>query len=338
MKRHRYNLIMAMIITTILTFSCGEQGDGDNNQPEFVGKIDLSMYGRVEDVFVFGDYAYIAGKEGGLIIVDITSPDNPVYKSKFTTDAPLWRVFIKDNYLYGACSSGGLVIIDVSDPDNITKVGEDKTGGSWAYGVYINGKYAYWTGASANAGKGVFCITDVTDPTTPFNVSCLELGDAWGYGIYVSDNIAYIGDRAGKLYMYDITNPNLPVLLGMFDDSGEGSCMFNIKVENKIAHICNNLRGFIIVDVNNPSNTKFLGRYDINYGFYDLILDGQLSYTSCSWGGLLIIDISEKNNMKETRNPYNPEYVCIHGIDKNENYIYLADSGTDSLIILDISK
>lgn len=338
MRNYIYYILIAVITMTILITFCGEDGGGGNNPPEFVGKIDLSMYGRVEDTVVVNNYAYIAGKDGGLLIVDISDPQNPSYKNKIQTDAPLWRVFASGNYLYGACSSGGLEIFDISDIDNISKIGEDKTDGIWAYGIYINGNYAYWTGASANAENGVFCITDISDPTNPLNVCHIQIGDAWGFGIYVKDNIAYIGDRAGKLYIYDITTANLPILLSVFDDSGEGSCMFNVRVENNLAYICNNLKGFLIVDVSDPTKPSLIGRYDINYGFYDLIIDGQVCYSSCSWGGLLTIDISNNSNPKESRNAYNPENVCVHGIDKNENYLYLADSGTNSLIILDTSK
>jgi hypothetical protein len=338
MKSYLYYIIMAIIITTIFTTFCGNEGGGGNNPPEFVGKIDLSAYGRVEDVITAGNYAYIAGKEGGLIVVDISDKQSPLYKNKFTTDASLWNIAINGNYLYGACSSGGLEIFDISDVDNITKIGEDKTGGIWAYGVYIVGNFAYWTGASANAEKGVFCITDITDPLNPVNVCCIQMGDAWCFGIYVKDNIAYIGDRAGKLYIYDITTPHLPLLLSIFDDSGEGSGIYNLRVENNMAYICNNLKGLLVVDVNDPTKPSLLGRYDINYGFYDLTLDSKVCYASCSWGGLRTIDISNNSDLKETRNAYNPENVCIHGIDKKDNYLYLADSGTDLLIILDTSK
>ncbi|RLC42118.1 MAG: hypothetical protein DRH51_01490 [Candidatus Coatesbacteria bacterium] len=339
MKKLNKHIFFVLVFLSIYIVNCSEDANQPENPPQLVGSIDLSSYGRVEDVAVKGNYAYIAAKDGGLIVVDISDPENPTFKKKFTTPNPLWRIFISGNYLYGACSSGGLVIFDISDINSIRIIGDDRTNNSWAYGVYADSNLAFWVGASHNAEKGVLAITDISDPDNPLNISYIEVGVSWCYGVYASGSRVFVGDASGTLHIYDISDPTSPEKIATLADGGEGSCIFNLTVRDNKAYLCNNLKGLLVIDVENPEELKLLGRLDINYGFYDLVLNtNDICYSSASWGGLRTINISNPTNPTETRSAFCPEFTCIHGIDKYNNYVYIADSGTHSLMIVDISE
>jgi len=118
--------------------------------------IEIKTTGSVNNVYVSGDYAYIA--EGfSLMVIDVSDPTNPgtpVYE-----DTTGWArgVYVSGDYAYVADGDSGLAIIDISDPTNPgTPVYEDTTG--YACGVYVRGVYAYV--ADYSSGLVIINISD----------------------------------------------------------------------------------------------------------------------------------------------------------------------------------
>jgi hypothetical protein len=69
----------------------------------------------VGDVYVKGNYAYLALWGQGLYIVNISDPSNPVVESKLYESDWMWAVCGNDNFVYTVGCSVGLSILEVSD-------------------------------------------------------------------------------------------------------------------------------------------------------------------------------------------------------------------------------
>jgi len=95
------------------------------------------------DVFVQGDYAYVAANSI-LSIVDIRDPKKPVQISYCGTPDDALGVYISGSYAYVATCKSGLRIVDVSNPASPREVGYCDTPGE-AQSVYVSGSYAYVT-------------------------------------------------------------------------------------------------------------------------------------------------------------------------------------------------
>ncbi|KKK51598.1 hypothetical protein LCGC14_3113330, partial [marine sediment metagenome] len=122
------------------------------------------------NIYVSGDYAYVASSIYGLAVIDIsdpTHPGTPVYED---TTGEAFEVYVSGDYAYVADISSGLAVIDISDPTNPgTPVYEDTTGD--ARDVYVSGNYAYV--ADDISGLAVIDISDMEDSTIPFGNSFL---------------------------------------------------------------------------------------------------------------------------------------------------------------------
>jgi len=122
------------------------------------------------DVVAVGDFLYVAGGPTGFHIFDLTTADNPVWRSHIQLPGLTVSVFYFDNKVYatgkndfGATAYSALHIIDVSDsysPSILKTV--DMAGGS-AEDVFVQGTYAY----VANGSTGLK-VVNITDPASAY--------------------------------------------------------------------------------------------------------------------------------------------------------------------------
>lgn len=63
------------------------------------------------DVYISGSYAYVAG-EGGVRVIDVSSPSSPQEVGYYDTPAWVSRVYVSGPYVYAACNYCGLQIYE----------------------------------------------------------------------------------------------------------------------------------------------------------------------------------------------------------------------------------
>jgi hypothetical protein len=102
----------------------------------------LSWHGSASDVKVVGNYAYVALLYGGLAVLDVSHPANPVVVGGYDAGRDAYGVEVAGNYAYVAEWDAGLQVIDVSNPTNCVRVGGCSTVGP-AIRVAVVGNYAY---------------------------------------------------------------------------------------------------------------------------------------------------------------------------------------------------
>ncbi len=84
---------------------------------EIVGWCDTS--GEALDVVLNGNYAYIAVRQDGVQVIDISDPTNPTLLEDAGYNPSYgygYSVDVMDNYMFVAMGGGGLFIFDVTDP------------------------------------------------------------------------------------------------------------------------------------------------------------------------------------------------------------------------------
>jgi hypothetical protein len=186
----------------------------DPLRPQIVGQLTMPDWSM--GVAVAGNYAYVADSYGGLAVVDVTDPRQPLLVGGVAmlfatavavsgthayvtdtygiqvvdvadplhpeivgaTDTPAARVAVAGPYAY-ATTAFGLQVIDVANPEEPQVVGEIRAPGP-AEGVAVSGGYAYV------ASRGVQVI-DVTDPQELWLVGSVGAGTGdWG-DVAISD-------------------------------------------------------------------------------------------------------------------------------------------------------
>ena len=181
---------------------------------------------------VCGKYCYIADRILGVSIFDISDLYNPVMVSSIPTgETQDCKVY--NGYLYaGTWGSCAVKVCDVRDIDNPKQVGYISLKGR---GDGINIKNGYLYAATGHMENGVtqkdpgyatgngMEIYDISDPLNPVLLSrvraegrmYISSPDIWR--VDIAGNCAYLSSTYNGIYVYDITNKNLPKRLAHID-------------------------------------------------------------------------------------------------------------------------
>ena len=266
-------------------------------------------HGPVHDVYVSGNYAYVARNYMGLEIIDISNLSFPIAVSQFDDGGCSEGVYISGNYAYVADSSDGLEIFDISEPSNPSKVGQFYDFGS-ATDVYISGKYAY----VADSSDGLEII-DISKPSTPSKVGQYKDG-GYAVGVYVSGNYAYVADSGDGLEIIDISDPSTPTELGQFNDGGFA---YNVYGSDLYAYVADEYGGLEIIDIGKDTDSDAMSDgWEILYNLNPN--NASDAYEDPDSDGLE--NYEEYNHQT---NPRNPDTDGDELIDYEEVYIHNTD-------------
>jgi hypothetical protein len=155
------------------------------------------ILGGVSDIFVSGDYAYLAGAPNGLQVIDVSDPSFPDVVGNCKWSGYALRVSVTGDYAYVSDAYGGFEIIDVSDPTDPYAAEHvywsAKTNGVCTWGDYV----------LMAAVDGAVAVFDITDPTAPVLVGNTTWGDDL-QSVFVSNGCAYVAAGGHGLVVMEI--------------------------------------------------------------------------------------------------------------------------------------
>jgi len=315
--------------------------------------------GPAQDIAVQGQYAYVAAQEGGLIILDVSDPANPVRVSSHETSGPAQCVAAAGNHAYVADGSAGLQVIDVSDPANPMHVGGYITSGSFS-GVSVAGNHAYLAGSrqeGATWTNGVQVI-DISDPANPVRVGGYDTS-GYAQGVAVAGNYAYVTETprwtgsnsvGGGLQVIDVSDPANPVRVGGYDTIGSAQ---GVAVAGNYAYLTETPRwtgsnsvggGLWVIDVSDRANPVRVGDYDTGGSAQaqGVAVAGSHAYVTgwhqgeTNWiNGLQVINVTDPTNPMRVGG-YDSSANTV-GVAVIGNHTYLA-GGEAGLQVIDVSN
>lgn len=251
-----------------------------------------STVGSAQDIFVLGNYAYVAAGEMGLQIFDISNPYKPKLLGGFDSAGSAQGVFVRGNYAYLADGKEGLRVVDITDPKSPKETGGlaprnpqgvkkpqgDEGVQPGATDVYVVGNYAF-----VACGIGGLQIVDVTDPTKPnagkddrhgFDVPVGGIAN----GVYVVGNHVYVAAGNAGLQVLEVqdffptigttssigtTGSSGIVQLGVVDTPGHAMDVWiNPNTSERYVYVADEKGGLQIIDVGENftvSNTDMTG-------------------------------------------------------------------------------
>ncbi len=212
------------------------------------------------DVFVSDDIAYVAAGAGGLRVLDVGDPTNPIELDYYYEDwwYPARGVCVSDNmaYLVGRDidHDGGpfpwpypwwgiLWILDVSDPANLVRVARYRIE-NYTNDVYVSGNTAYVALSYNGPGDGGLLILDVTNLSSPIQLGLYATPKVDVEAVQGSGNIAYIAAGDAGLRVLDMSDPAHPVEVGFYDSPGYAQGVF---VSNRLIYIADGSGGLPIL-------------------------------------------------------------------------------------------
>jgi hypothetical protein len=174
--------------------------------PHYVRSYDRNFVNK--GLVVQDSIAYISGS-GGLMIVDLSTPEDPREMSILETPGSAEKLVIDGQNVYIADGTGGLYIVDVSNPYTPEELCQFDAPDS-ALDIAISGDFAF----IADGERGLIAI-DISDPEHPIELDCAEfVGKACS--VALCDSIAYVADYDHGVRAFNISDPTNLEEIGIY--------------------------------------------------------------------------------------------------------------------------
>lgn len=223
----------------------------DPANPEYAHIYDRDT--QVNDIFVSGEYAYLAREDSSFQILDILNPASPTLLSEIIFSYDAVAVAHRDGYAY--VTSDGFAIIDVSDPANPEIVGQTTEYFLWMplkfCGNYVCALHSGWETSYLD-------IVDISDASAPRLVgSCFAGGSAWSLAVH-GDYVHMADWWFGSIRVFDISDPYNPTFIMDYGDDS----MSDIYIHGNLAYCASSYRGLRIFDLSDDLNPEPVAAFD----------------------------------------------------------------------------
>jgi|GEM_PF-2993843 len=294
------------------------------------------FWGYSSDVEIVGNYAYVATGTGGLRILDITDPTNPIELSYFYTGLKLWNIVVDNNLVYGA-SEGALTIFDVTNPAQPTLISTTEFSIHSNTRVKKNGDMLI-----VYIGYNYIRFLDVTDPANPETLSNYNIGG--NSTDYVNDieivdsGMILVSQLYRGIHVLDIRDPSAPSII-QTDDTETRFYSIEIVGDTLYAYTSYWLYAF---DISDLSEFQVLGSYFVNNFFIatsDIMrIQGDYAYliagnVNSRIMRLTTVDISVPDSMEIVGSCQMTKY--LNGLEVVGNTVYMTEQD-DGLQILNV--
>ncbi len=326
----KYQLLLLFTLSTVRLYAV----DSLN-----VSRLSFS-YGfwfSAHDICAAPDRIYIASRNTGMRVVNVSDPCNPFEESVYyPPDYFVWDVEAIDSIAYVACGNDeGMRVVDVSDPTYLVELGFCPTGGrllTYSEGfIYAVNNYE---------GQKKLHVIDVVNPASPIEVASCSLA-ARGIDIAVDSNRLVIAAGEYGIITVDISSPLNPVCAGRYNTSQDA---ISLAIKDNYAIVMDSPAyymnpGYILVvditDLTNPSLSLSLPYYLTN----DVALQGNYAFvTTFEPTRLKVLDITDPPHAFELSSMWLSNAHCI---DAFGEFAYIGYSvwtgGNGHVKIIDIS-
>jgi hypothetical protein len=199
---------------------------------------------QVWEVRVRGDLAYIAGGADGFYVLNIRNPNDPILVGEYSIPVSEELIGIDlDGDVAHLIERNFHYMFDIQDPTNLKLI--DKVAAPNCNDIYANGNIAFLA-----YSDGVIILNE----TDPYNWAIIQhvsistnISAVWVQGRYLyacEDLGTGVGDA---IWIYDITDMSLPVLVGsdvdntkIVDMYGDGDIILTSERSHSVAFNCTN--------------------------------------------------------------------------------------------------
>lgn len=312
----------------------------DPLNPSLVHHLEIAIDDDAQ-VFISGNYAYIAASNNGLLVIDISTPASPSHVSTFTNGNSLVDVYVSGNYAYVLDqTTNQLRVVDVSDPTNPIEGSSIEILNPIA--ITGRGDHLYIAGNSyPDIGMH---IVSISDPANPIKTSFFETAEVDGLNkrffgpqkITVDSDYAYIGSQFEAVFIVaNISDPANPFEIGKKQLGALREKIVSIQIEYPTAYIAIGFsdRGFRKIDLSDLSNPSEINQFESPWDVLWTQATTDYLYVA-SLNRLWIYDMADPSKPKLVAS--HPELGDLFRIVLVDNILHALDA--ENLRLIDISN
>ncbi len=274
---------------------------------------------------------YACCGEGGLVLLDVSSPAEPRILGTLDTLGYTEDVALDGDYAILADGPLGLQVADISDPENPVLVSSAYSL-AYVYAVALQDNVVY----AAGGGSGLFTV-DLSDPLSPKEAGLLPL-DGFQYDVQIANGRIYTAGAWGGVHVLDITDPLNPVKVAnaytpgwamalaadgsslLVMDGADGALLYGIAGEQPVqmsaitlsgymaagtlngqsAFVLDREKGLIALDYTKKSAPRIVSRWMPLLDGRRVSMNGTACYVAGGLSGLHVYDMSNPENPAET--------------------------------------
>jgi hypothetical protein len=156
-------------------------------------------------------------------------------------------------------------------------------------GYYRNLKISGDRAFIADSRRGLV-VLDIRGPTP--TTTWIE-GQGPAYGLHIQRNMAYVAAYGSGLKIFDIGDPDQPVLLSTLST---GDYSWDVWVDKDYAYLADFNIGVSVVDISSPTTPRLIGSvtWGDRYPSAEILRgEGDYVYVAASGHGLVVVDVSD---------------------------------------------
>ncbi len=303
----------------------------DPLRPAEIGSVDFIGEARSLAVRSYGVegvpadvYAFVAGGSGGLQVIDVSDPRNPVSVANYRSPGYAYAVVVEGDRAYVTGRNDGLWVVDISQPTDPKEIGFYPIPGE-AHGLAVSEQFAYVAAYS----RGLRLIY-VADPGDLHEVGFYDVPTA-GRDVALGGNYVYLSDGGQGIRTLDVTNPKAPREVGFNDQMG---ITHGLIVRDDFAYVTDEL-GLKIVSIADPLTPEIRGFLGTGGIATAVDVDGVYAYVADGAFGMRVINIADPAAPLAVGAPHDTLGEA-QGIDVSSGYAYIAD-GPGGLHIVNVT-
>lgn len=291
----------------------------------------VAMHTSVNSAQVFGQLVYVAAGLGGFKVLDATDPRDPRFlwnplDSPLRIEGDVVDIQVVGARVYLAVNESDVMVIDMSAPLQPTVVGEarDQSLDQPWFGqgfIRVVDDHVY---RSATAEIDIWHIEDSgkISKQTWFN-EVADVGD-----FQVLNHIAYVASGFDGLIIFDLTDPLVPLRLGVLDQPRYPQA---IAVEEGIAVMADH--GLTMVDVNDPRRPKMWGHLTTISDTVDIKSERNQAYLLMGTG-MYALDLSDPEHLRASSVDTGTAGVCL-AIADDTAFVGMTDGAVQMVDLTD---
>ena len=305
----------------------------DPREPDY--KKGIALAGAT-DITVSGAYLYMTLQSSGMVILDISAPEDTFVTSQFTADDVATSVRVDGSFAYISYNSVGIRALD------ITSKAEPFYDPTWIYdvssgsslGLFPNDNVIFL--ADNQIGLQKIDIADkanmqsLASYDTPADAVALDVAGSY---LYAVDNIVGNAPENEGLRIHQISASDQTTVFSYKGFCATPGTANDIMVFGDYAYIADGDHGLQIVDISDKTNPEITGSVETIDNSRGVFVNGNYGYI-VNGTGLSIIDITDKSN---------PRHISsidtkgdAGGIFIYRDHAYVAD-GTPGLVVIDLA-
>ena len=317
-------LFLMLLLCQVLMVGCSDDESG-SNEPEnsicepygpFQQVGNLALPSANEEVAIHGSYAFVAGGQAGLHIVNISNPAAPILVNMIATAMYTKCIDIvativdSQPYDIALVSEGvdGLVTFDVTDPEN-AEIAMEAVTTIGVQGMYVQTfpdlqePYIVYMCETWHGLRILEEITDLAGGLEYWGVFSYTQG--YAMDVEVVDGYAYVADDEMGLAVLDVRvlEPGAVQMVAREDTPGNALA---VTLGDDMAYVADGAHGLHIFAINGPATPVSVSQIDLPGRSVDVEVFADYVLVACEGYGVYVVSVVDSAA---------PELVACYGID-----------------------